>query len=72
MFGMPEVAVIIVVVLIIFGPGKLPDLGSALGKGLKGLRKATAEERVSETTAEAQTVQAAKTKQLRGRATSFD
>jgi sec-independent protein translocase protein TatA len=40
MFSVPEVAVILVVVLVIFGPGKLPSLGSALGKGLQNLRKA--------------------------------
>ena len=28
--------VILVIVLIIFGPGKLPDLGSSLGKAIKG------------------------------------
>lgn len=49
MFGVSEVAVILVIVLLIFGPGKLPDIGSALGKGLKSLRKATEEEeKVSE------------------------
>ena len=44
MFGVSEVAIILVIVLLIFGPGKLPDLGSALGKGMKSLRKATEEE----------------------------
>ena len=32
--------VILVIVLIIFGPGKLPDLGSSLGKAIKGFKKA--------------------------------
>jgi sec-independent protein translocase protein TatA len=40
MFSVPEIAVILVIVLVIFGPGKLPSLGSALGKGLQNLRKA--------------------------------
>jgi sec-independent protein translocase protein TatA len=40
MFSVPEIAVILVIVLVIFGPGKLPSLGSALGKGLRSLRKA--------------------------------
>ena len=44
MFSMPDMAVVLVIVLIVFGPGKLPDIGSALGKGLKSLRKATEEE----------------------------
>jgi sec-independent protein translocase protein TatA len=44
MFSMPDVAVILAIVLILFGPGKLPDIGSALGKGLKSLRQAREEE----------------------------
>jgi sec-independent protein translocase protein TatA len=40
MFSVPEIAVILVIVLVIYGPGKLPSLGSALGKGLQNLRKA--------------------------------
>lgn len=43
MFSMPDIAVIIVVVLFIFGPKKLPEIGSAIGKGIKGFRKATEE-----------------------------
>lgn len=43
-FGMitPTVAVIVLVIaLIIFGPGKLPDLGKALGKGINEFKSAT-------------------------------
>ena len=35
--------VILVVVLIIFGPGRLPELGSGLGKAMREFRKATSE-----------------------------
>jgi TatA/E family protein of Tat protein translocase len=35
--------VILVIVLVVFGPGKLPSLGSALGRGLKNFKKATQE-----------------------------
>jgi len=35
--------VILVIVLIIFGPGKLPELGNSLGKAIKGFKKAMAE-----------------------------
>jgi sec-independent protein translocase protein TatA len=38
--GMPELTVIFVVVLLIFGPTKLPDLGKSLGEAIRGLRKA--------------------------------
>ena len=33
--------VILVIVLLIFGPGKLPELGKAMGDGLRELKKAT-------------------------------
>jgi sec-independent protein translocase protein TatA len=32
--GLPEIALILVIALVVFGPGKLPDIGSALGKSL--------------------------------------
>lgn len=35
--------VLLVIVLIIFGPGKLPQIGSAVGSALKEFRKATTE-----------------------------
>lgn len=38
--GMPELIVILVIALIFFGPGKLPELGSSLGKAIKGFKKA--------------------------------
>lgn len=37
--GMPELLVILVIVIIIFGVGKLPEIGSALGKGIKNFKK---------------------------------
>ena len=44
MFSMPDIAVILAVVLILFGPGKLPGIGEALGKGIRNFRKATEHE----------------------------
>ena len=41
--GMPELIVILVIVLIIFGAGKLPEIGAGLGKGIKNFKKATNE-----------------------------
>lgn len=41
--GMPEMIVILVVALIIFGPGKLPDLGSSIGKAIRGFKKSMEE-----------------------------
>lgn len=37
--GMPELFLILVIALIIFGPGKIPEMGSALGKAIKGFKK---------------------------------
>jgi sec-independent protein translocase protein TatA len=37
--GMPELIIILVIILIIFGVGKLPEIGSALGKGIKNFKK---------------------------------
>jgi len=41
MFGLgwPEVAIIAVVGILIFGPKKIPELGSALGKTLRGFKE---------------------------------
>jgi TatA/E family protein of Tat protein translocase len=39
--GMPELIVIMVIALIVFGPKKLPDLAKSLAKGLAELKKAT-------------------------------
>ena len=41
--GMPELLIILVIILIIFGAGKLPEIGSGIGKGIKNFRKATKE-----------------------------
>ncbi len=37
--GMPELIVILVIVLIIFGANRLPQLGEGLGKAIKGFKK---------------------------------
>lgn len=42
--GMPELLVILVIILIIFGAGKLPQIGEGLGKGIRNFRKATTKE----------------------------
>ena len=41
--GLPEVTVILILALLIFGPKKLPELGKQLGKTLKSLKKASNE-----------------------------
>jgi sec-independent protein translocase protein TatA len=41
--GMPELIVILIIILIIFGAGKLPEIGSGIGKGIKNFKKATSD-----------------------------
>lgn len=41
--GMWELLIILVIILIIFGVGKLPEIGSALGKGIKNFKKSANE-----------------------------
>jgi len=42
--GLPELLVILVIGLVVFGAGKLPEIGSALGKGIRNFKKATNEQ----------------------------
>ncbi|MEW6457857.1 MAG: twin-arginine translocase TatA/TatE family subunit [Bacillota bacterium] len=42
--GIPELILILVVALIIFGPGKLPEVGKSLGKTIREFRKSTRDE----------------------------
>ena len=46
--GMPELIIILVIIVIIFGAGKLPEIGSGLGKGIKNFKKATKDEEKEE------------------------
>ncbi len=41
--GAPELIIILVIALLVLGPGKLPEVGSALGKSIREFRKATAD-----------------------------
>lgn len=37
--GMGELVVILIIILVIFGVGKLPEIGSGLGKGIRNFKK---------------------------------
>ncbi len=39
--GMPEILVILLIVVIIFGAGKLPEIGSGIGRGIKNFKDAS-------------------------------
>jgi len=41
--GFPELIVILVIALVIFGPGKLPSVGKSIGESIKEFKKASSE-----------------------------
>ena len=41
--GMPELLIIMVIILIIFGAGKLPEIGAGMGKAIRNFKGATSE-----------------------------
>ncbi|WP_425060544.1 Sec-independent protein translocase protein TatAd [Sporomusa carbonis] len=42
-FSMPELVLILIIALIVFGPGKLPEVGKAIGKGIQEFRRASSD-----------------------------
>ena len=42
--GMPELIIILVIILIIFGAGKLPEIGAGMGKAIRNFKGASDEE----------------------------
>lgn len=61
--GLPELAVIGVIAVVVFGPKKLPELGSSIGKALKGFKQEMNDPGSSEAT-EAETPKSSETAQL--------
>ncbi len=57
-FGVPELVLILIIGLVLFGPGKLPDVGKALGKSIKEFKSANKDEPVN-VTEDAQKLEAA-------------
>ncbi len=41
--GMPELLIILVIIMVIFGAGKLPGIGENLGKAIRGFKNTTRE-----------------------------
>ncbi|MDP2728492.1 MAG: TatA/E family twin arginine-targeting protein translocase [Dehalococcoidia bacterium] len=41
--GFPEMIIILLIALIVFGPGKLPEIGGTIGKAMREFRRATSE-----------------------------
>jgi sec-independent protein translocase protein TatA len=46
--GLPEVMVVLVIALVLFGPSKLPALGKSLGEAIKGFKKGLEQEPAEE------------------------
>ena len=53
-FGWMELLLILIIVLIIFGAGKIPQLGEGLGKAIKGFKKSVNEADALDVTASAE------------------
>jgi len=47
--GMPELIVILVIALVVFGAGKLPQIGENMGKAIRNFKSATDQEKVDVT-----------------------
>ena len=48
-FGATELIIILVILLLLFGPSRLGDLGSSLGKGIKGFKKSMKDDEIDVT-----------------------
>ena len=66
--GLPELAIVLVIVVLIFGVGRLPEVGGAIGKGIREFRHATKDDEGADTTSEASTDAATATTEV----TTFD
>ena len=53
--GLPELLIILVIALIIFGAGKLPQIGSGLGKAIRDFKKGIRDEELEDSTKQEKT-----------------
>jgi sec-independent protein translocase protein TatA len=42
--GLPEMIVVLIIALVVFGPSKLPSLGKSLGEAIRGFKKGLEDE----------------------------
>ena len=40
-FGMPQLIIILVIIMVVFGAGRLPEIGAAFGKSIRNFKKAS-------------------------------
>lgn len=56
--GLPQILIILLIVLLIFGAKRLPEIGSSLGKGIRSFKSSvTGEEEVKQTTVQSETTE---------------
>ncbi|MBQ9496950.1 MAG: twin-arginine translocase TatA/TatE family subunit [Selenomonadaceae bacterium] len=58
--GVPELILILIIGLVVFGPGKLPGVGKALGQSIKEFKQANSEDSKTEDANEPKKLEAAK------------
>ncbi len=58
--GVPELILILIIGLVVFGPGKLPGVGKALGQSIKEFKQANADDAKSDDATEPKKFEAAK------------
>jgi len=47
--GMPELIIILIIALVVFGAGKLPQIGENMGKAIRNFKSATEKEKIDVT-----------------------
>jgi sec-independent protein translocase protein TatA len=55
--GMPELIVILIIVLVMFGASRLPEIGRGIGQAIKNFKKATSEPEEIDVTPKKNTIQ---------------
>lgn len=55
-FGLPELLIVLAIVLVVFGAGKLPEIGGAFGKSIRNFKKASEGKEDIEITAKKESV----------------
>lgn len=40
-FGMPQLLILLAIIMVMFGAGRLPEIGAAFGKSIRNFKKAT-------------------------------
>jgi sec-independent protein translocase protein TatA len=71
--GVPELGLILLIVILVFGAGKLPEIGGAVGKTLREFRSATKEiDEVKETVRESVSLEPSPKKEVKVKAESTE